>query len=271
MKRIVAFALIVVSSLSLAHGAVVFDDDFDAYVVGDLVGQGGWMLGNSMTNPIQVIEPVAGDKVVQLVSTGQDDYKAFVRSVPHTDGNALITEFDVTLSAAQSNGDFFAHLTAFAGATLATDFLTRIYARTNPETGTGFVLGFVDIGPLSGGTPTVTYGMQELALGTQYHVTTTWNFVPGPLNDTFRIAVDNVPYLETFWMAQTPEPATIGAFNLRQGSAAGGPTVSAIDNVLVTELVPEASTLVFAVLGAGMLLPNRRAAKRPPASGNRVH
>ncbi len=229
-----------------ANAGVVLSDNFDSYTNGPLSAQGGWTATSSATTPAQVAGGT--DKYVQL-STGQDEYKAFTSVVPHTDGNSLQTSFTANVSAATTNGDYFSHLSSPLATTSL--FFQRVFARSSD---TGFQLGLVDT---SGTGSTITYGTTILTLNTDHDVDVTWNFVPGTSNDTFSMIVDGAPYLLHTWTSVLAEPATLEAANLRQGSASNAPTLQ-FDNYVVTEVIPEPTSLAAIGLGALGLLRRRR-------------
>jgi trimeric autotransporter adhesin len=240
---------------SAAQAAIVFADPF-TYPNGPLIGQGGWTItGTSVVNPIQV-----SSNAVPLTTTGQDAFAPLNSSVPHTDGNSIFTCFNLTVSAAQTTGDYFVHLSDPAGTT--SNFYERIHARSS---GGGFQLGLAET---SGATPAVTYGAGVLNLNQSYFVVVAWNFVAGAINDTFSMYVDptnpvealNPAYLGLTWTSAAAEPAQIAAVNFRQGTAGNAATVT-VDNLNVSTLfadqIPEPASLATVAL-AGLALAARR-------------
>jgi hypothetical protein len=129
------------------------------------------------------------------------------------------------------------------------NFYERLFAKSS---GAGYVLGLLGA---SGGT--VGYGATVLNLNQEYDVDVAWTFVPGALNDTFTINVDNVPYLAYTWDAlSAAEPAQLAAGNLRQGTAANAPTLQ-FDDYVVDGVVPEPASLGLLAIGS-LLLGRRR-------------
>jgi hypothetical protein len=248
--RALAAAVLCGALASAAQATVALSDNFDSYTNGNLVGQGGWgQTGASTTNPIQVTNGQVG-----LTTTGQDVYEPFSSPVAHTDGSGIYTGFDVTVTSAQSAGDYFLHLSDPAGTT--TNFWQRVFVKSS---GSGYLLGLVDT---AGTGSTVTYGTDALNLNQSYHVSLAWNFVSGLKNDTFSMYVNpsspvegsNTPYMTLTWTSTTvDEPAAqLSAINLRQGTASNAPGVI-VDNLVVATTfaeVPEPATLVLLAAGA---------------------
>ncbi|HVT90955.1 MAG TPA: hypothetical protein VHD56_19035 [Tepidisphaeraceae bacterium] len=248
-------AIPVVIFASTTGATPVFNETFDGYTNGNLVGQSGWTESNSGTQAVTVAGST--DKFVSLTSSGQDAYKAFTSNVNHTDGNAIYTGADITVTAAQSGGDYFLNL----GETLGGSFDERLFAKST--TG-GFFFGLQDT------SGAVTYGTTVLSLNTKYHIALTWNFVAGATNDTMVLYVNptnitegsNTAYLNYTWTAA--EPTILKTANLRQGSASAAPTAT-IDNFVVgtafTDVVPEPAGLAIALVGVLPLMSRRRRSK----------
>lgn len=235
-----------------SQAALVFSDNFNSYTPGNLLGQGGWGLQDSNTNPIQVTAGLAAGPM----TTGQDLNKAFSSSVARAAGEALggslVTEFDVNVTAA-GTGDFFAQLSVTPG---NTTFFNRFYVKTGGAANT-FQLA-VSASAVTGGIANLHYG-PDLSFGQTHRIQSTWEFVPGALNDTFSLAVNNLPYVAPFtWDSSTNESVNIGAFNLRQGGAGGSPTIAFIDNISVTHHVPEPASLALCALGVVGAIVRRR-------------
>jgi hypothetical protein len=249
----VALCVALLSSHGEAQAALVFSEDFNAYTPGNLLGQGGWGLQDSNTNPIQVSAGLAAGPM----TTGQDLNKASSSTVPRLAGEALggslVTEFDLNVTAAGS-GDFFAQLSVSPG---NTTFFNRFYIKAGGAANT-FQLA-VSASAVAGGIVNLNYG-DDLPFGQTHRVQSTWEFVPGLVNnDQFSLSVNNLPYVAPFaWDSNTDESINIGAFNLRQGGS-NGPTIAFIDNISVTHHVPEPGSLALCVLGlAGAVLLRRR-------------
>lgn len=239
-------------SSAFAAPTVMVTDNFDSYTNGTLSGQGGWTTPTPAATPIQVAGGT--DKYAAVGSSGQDEYKPFSGAVPHTDGESITTTFNVTLTSAQSAGDYFLHLSNPAGTT--SNFYERIFARSSTN---GFQFGLVDT---SGTGSTPTYGTTELSLNTDYTVSVVWNFVAGALNDTFSMTVNGAPYLTHTWTSTTgAEPTALAAVNLRQGSGTAAPTAQVDDISVVASAVPEPASLAAGAVVGVLALGRRRRAR----------
>jgi hypothetical protein len=229
-----------------ARAAVVFDDSFDAYANGNLVGQGNWQqTGTTATTPIQVAG-AAADKYAAVGPTGQDVYKAFTDGVKHQDGDDLATSVEVNVTAAQATGDYFFHVSDPVAT--STNFYQRLFARSS---GAGYQLGLL---ASSGTGSATTWGTDVLNFGQAYDVDVDWNFVAGAQNDTFELFVDGASYLTHTWNSTSvQEPEQITAANLRQGSSTAAPTVQ-VDAIAIDgdTLVPEPGS--FSLVAGGAML-----------------
>lgn len=227
---------------SNADAALVFSDDFssaDGALSGTTpdVGGGNWAATASAATPIQIASGAAAVK-----SSGQDEYAPFTAPVSTATALGLTTNLDINVSAAQAAGDYFSHLSNPAGTT--STFLQRLFVRSS---GAGFQLGLLDTSTGS----TTTWGTGVLNLNSPFKVSVKWNFVPGPLNDTFEVLVNGSSYLTHTWTSTLAEPTDLAAVNLRQGSAANAATLT-VDNLSVeSTLIPEPAT--FALAGAGLI------------------
>lgn len=241
-----------------ASAAVLLSDDF-TYTSGTLSGQGGWTATATAATPMQV----SGNKVL-IGTSGQDEYKAFTSgSMSVVNGNSIYSGLTIRVTAAQATGDYFFHLSNPVGTTSL--FYQRLFARSS---GGGFQLGMLEI---SGGT--TTWGGGVLALNTDYRVVVGWTFVAGATNDSFKVYVDpldyveanNTSYLTHTWTSVTAEPTAVSAANLRQGNASNSATVT-VDNLIVAttfaEAVPEPSTALSLLLGTSALFAVRRRSRR---------
>jgi hypothetical protein len=241
--------------LGSANAATVFSENFDSYTVGNLVGQGGWtQLGTSTTNPLQV----TADKNVPM-TTGQDAQRALDSTVTHTDGHSLVIDFDLTATTGDPDdgGDFFLSINPSLGSTA---YSGRVYAKA----GTGADTFQLAMAGVSISATDRVFG-SDLNFNTPHHVTATWNFVPGDINDTFALMVDGAPYVTAPWGSTDPgdaEPTTFGVLTLRQGGANASNVV--VDNIVVSDVVPEPASLSLLALGGLGALPRRR--RRQPAT-----
>jgi hypothetical protein len=219
------------------RAAALFADNFDGYVNGDLAGQGPWVQnGASTATPAQVL-----NGRVMLGSSGQDLNAPLSSPFSLVDGTSFFIGATINLSAANATGDYFLH---WSPAVSSTIFISRVEARSS---GAGFQLGYVET---SGTGASLTWGTQVLNFGQDYRMVLAYNVVAGAVNDTANLYVDptdnlvegnNTAYLSDTWNSATGETATMGAINLRQGTAANAATLS-IDNLGVTTTFAEAAT-----------------------------
>jgi hypothetical protein len=224
---------------SAVFASLVFQDDFNK-ANGPLLGTtpnigGNWAItGTSVVNPIQI----SGNQV-PLANTGQDAFAALSNVVPNAAGFPIRTSADITLSAV-GTGDYFLHLTDPVGSSSL--FFQRLGAAS---TSGGY---FLTLAATAGGGATTTVGTTALSLGTTYHVDVDWNFVAGPLNDTFQVFVNGSPYLSKTWDGTSAEPPSVSSVNFRQGGGASASTLT-VDNLTV-EQIPEPSSLTLLALAA---------------------
>jgi hypothetical protein len=94
--------------LPSAKAVPVFADNFNSYTTGTaLVGQGPWLQTSTVaTTPILV----SGASAAAVGSSGQDVYAAFSTPINNATGNSLFLGATITVSAAQTTGDYFIHL-----------------------------------------------------------------------------------------------------------------------------------------------------------------
>jgi hypothetical protein len=265
---VIAAGLVLTVSIFKSEATVLFSDDFNSYVNGNLAGltanatgQGNWAQDNSSaTTPIQVNNGTA-----VLGTSGQDVYKALATPYSLVDGSTFYIGAELNFTSA-GTGDYFLHFSSPAGTTSL--FQERLFAKST--TG-GFLLGFADN---TGGT--TAYGTGVLSFGTTYNVIMAYTSVAGALNDTFAMYVDptdlsiegnNSAYLTTGYIGTGAELTSVAALDFRQGSAGAAPALS-VDSLVagttfgdVTSVapVPEPSTLAFAMIGGlGCLFAMRR-------------
>lgn len=246
-KLLFCSAGLLLATLNLP-ATVLFSDNFDSYIPGALAGQGPWIQnGASAVTPAQI----AAGRVV-LGTSGQDLNAPLASPYSLVDGTSFYIGATINLSSAQTGGDYFLHWSPAVGSTV---FISRLYAKST--TG-GFLLGYVET---SGTGASLTYGTQVLSLGQDYRVTIAYNSVAGA-GDTAEVFVDNASYLTDTWTSTLAETTTLGAINLRQGSATLAAGVSVDNLVVATTLgevaVPEPSTLALLGLGAAFLALRRR-------------
>ena len=189
----------------------------------DAAGQNGWKeTGSTATTPIQITNGAA-----IIGTSGQDIYHAFDSTATATAGTTLFVGASLKVTAAQSTGDYFMFVGDPAGT--STNFFGRLAAKS---TAGGFLLG---IQSTSGGGGAMTYGTTVLSLNQTYNVVYAYDFVSGPLNDTFAVYVDPnsatrgslTAYVSAAWISTTTaEPAQLTEIGLRQGTAGSAPSVS---------------------------------------------
>jgi hypothetical protein len=253
-----------------SQATVVFYDDFNSYVNGNLagtaqdaLGQGTWrQTSTSAATPVQV-----NNGTVVLGTSGQDVYAPLTSPISITDGSTFYIGATVDLTAAQATGDYFLHWTPIVGS--STIFPERLFAKSS---GAGFVFGYDGS---SGGT--VNYSSTVLSLNTSYRVVLAYTGVNGALNDTFALYVNptdtsvegnNTAYLTSGYVGTGAESTTVAGINLRQGTAANAPSVI-LDNLTVATLfsdaasaapVPEPSSVAIIVMGgfAGLVALRRK-------------
>lgn len=236
MKKLLCFCCgLLVATVSL-RATPLFSDSF-TYPNGNLVTQGPWLQnGVSAVTPVQVLTGRA-----MLGSSGQDVNAALSSPFSLVNGTSFYIGATINLSAAQATGDYFLHWSPATGSTI---FLSRVEARSS---GAGFQLGYVET---SGTGASLTWGTTVLSFGQDYRMVLAYNVVAGAVNDTANLYVNptdnlveanNTPYLSDTWGSVTGESATLGAINLRQGTAANAPTLS-IDDLGVATTFAEAAT-----------------------------
>jgi len=261
MKKL---SLLAVASIAVCHSAlatVYFSDNFDSYANGNLVGQGPWLqTGSVATTPVQ-----ANNGAVAVGNTGQDIYAPLISPTTINDGASLYIGLDLSVSAAQSTGDYFLHWTPTVGNSSV--FQERIWAKSS---GAGYVLGYTTT------AGTAVYGSTVLTLGTDYRLVLNYTGVAGPANDTLAIYVNpsdttteanNTAYLSGGFVGTGSETNAVAGINLRQGSAANAPTET-VDNLNVATTfgeaavftVPEPSSIALGIAGglAGLVIWKRR-------------
>lgn len=236
MKKLLCCCGLVAAGLSV-QAAALFSDDFNSYANGNLAGQGPWLQnGTSTATPAQIL-----NGRVMLGSSGQDLNAPLSSPFTLVDGTTFYIGATINLSAANATGDYFLHWSPATGSTI---FISRVEARSS---GTGYQLGYVET---SGTGASLTWGTQELNFNQDYRVVLAYSVVAGPLNDTANLYVspsdtqveaNNTPYLSDTWNSTSAEATTLGAINLRQGTAANAPTL-ALDDLDVTTTFTEAAT-----------------------------
>lgn len=260
---IFAYMVVLATSQAANYLTVDFGVGYTAGNLGGLTqntaGQNNWkQTSTSATTPIQINS--SGQAVIG--ATGQDVYKAFTTSFTRTDGSSLYVKSRFSLTGSTTTGDYIIHLSPTVGDTSA--FIGRIGAKL---TGTGASTYLLGAQSTSGTGSAMTFGTAALNLNTFYDVVLKWDFVAGPLNDTFSLYINptsNVlanltPYVTANWLSSTAENSTLAAINLRQG-ASGNATTALVSSLSVGDslsdigVIPEPSSSVLMLVGAGALV-----------------
>jgi hypothetical protein len=232
-----------------APAAVLFEDNFNTYSDGNLVGQGPWTEKAAGT-----AIGVSGGAVV-LGPNGQDATAPISPAVSFgsNPGYTFYQAADVTVTTART-GDYFLHT---SGSLTSSSFQGRVYVQS---AGDGFVLG---VGVTS---ETPLYGTEVLELGQTYRIVLRYDVESGAMNDEVRLYVDpgaTEPLAAYVSKVQTTagDGSALGAVNLRQGAAAAGPNLT-VDNFIVTDdyasAVPEPTALGVVVVATIGWLGRRR-------------
>jgi trimeric autotransporter adhesin len=238
MKKLLAFCCGLVVATVGVRATPLFSDNF-TYPDGALVGQGPWLQnGTSAVNPIQV----TGGRTF-LQNNGQDVNAALSSPFSLIDGTTFYIGATINVTAAQATGDYFLHWSPATGSTI---FISRVEVRSS---GTGFQMGYVET---SGTGASLTWGTEVLNFNQDYRMVLAYNVVAGPTDDTADLYVgsgftdllvqgNNTAYLSDTWNSATGEQSSLGAINLRQGSATAAATLS-VDDLGVATTFAEAAT-----------------------------
>lgn len=231
--RLSSFVLFLIFVPAGQAQTTYFRDMFDTN--GPLVGMspnvGGstWKItgGVNVQNPLNV-----SSNALNVGTFGQDVYGTFSSTVPITAGNRLYTGVDINVSAAQTEGYYFLHLSRTLGSQSL--FLQPIYIRSS---GDGFQVGIAS----TSGT-NANYGTTVLNYNQTYRVVTSWEFTAGAANDVMNVYIDptnaiqgnNTPYIANhLWTGDAEPTGSLPAVNVMQGIANWSPTLT-IDRLVVT-------------------------------------
>jgi hypothetical protein len=228
-----------------ASAAIIFQESFNGYASGNLVGQGPWTeratgTAIGVSAEAVVLGPNGQDAVAPITPAISFDP---VTNPAVANGFTFYEGADVTVSTART-GDYFMHT---SGSPTSSSFQGRIYVRS---AGSGFVLGTA----VTSEPP--VYGTTELNLNQVYRVVLRYDVVPGASNDRVGIYVDPAITEPAEFYASTVQSTAgdasgLGAFNLRQGASASGPNLTidhlvAADDYLSAAAVPEPGALLLA-------------------------
>jgi len=227
-KTFFIISFFMLSLIVTAWGQHKFTEDFD-YTAGDTLTKKGYLISSGgTTNAIRAVSPgltftgYASSGIgnaVGLITTGQDVYKSF----PKDSGGSFYSAFMVSVSAAQSAGDYFF---ALSPAESQTNYYGRIFIKSS---GTGFVFG------LSKSNETAKYGTTVFSFSTTYLVVVKYTFSPADTADDILklYALSTSTNLgaepltaEIIDTALTRSDAKNFSFvTLRQGAASNAPTL----------------------------------------------
>ncbi len=207
-------------------------DNFNSPATTALSDANWTVVSGGTTNPILVATPGltlpkypgASGNAASFTTTGQDVSRDL--TAPVTAGSVYVAAL-VNLSAAKS-GDYFLH-GALAGG--ASPFGGRVFAKSS---GTGFQLG------VSKATSTAAYGAPVYSFGTTYLIVLKYTFNGGTatddLSDLYVFAAGDdysaEPATPLASSTDGTDVASVGAVNLRQGTASNAPT-GTIDGIRV--------------------------------------
>lgn len=249
MKRTTLISLfaiaVMVVFVPMAQASTLFSADFNStsgYSDGLLMGQQGWFSSSGSGGNNQAVSNSATNGFVTMTVAGDDEAHTFTPAVAGNSGTSVFLSADITVTTAQTTGDYFMHLTD--GGT--SNFYARTYIKAS---GTGFVMAL----GTGTGTTGLVYGTTVLSFGTSYHVLDELDLNVGTTNDGGKLFINPVDPFgvgDTAYVNATQEgadPLQIGGVQLRQGGATSSARLT-VDNILV-QTVPEPATFVLAGLG----------------------
>ncbi len=227
---------------STAWGTSLLIEDFN-YPAGQLLTANGWTASSGAgTNAITVTAPgltysgYASSGVgnaVSLTTSGEDDGRSFATT---TTGSVYAAAM-VTVSAAQTGGDYFFHFTS------GSSFFARLYVKKDSASAS-FAFGISKTNDVAAA---VSYTPFSYTIGTTYLVVIKYTFNPSTADDSASLFINPVPG------AAEPAP-TVGPFTsaltdatsltgiaLRQGTGSSAPTVR-VDGIRVATTFTEAAS-----------------------------
>jgi Secretion system C-terminal sorting domain len=262
MKNLILICCMMLATMHVQ--AQILEEDFD-YPAGDSIGAYGWTsFSGGSTNRLVVTSPgliyngyTKSDIgfATTVLSTGQDAYKPF--SSNQTSGS-LYASFMVSIDSAKNSGDYFC---AYLTSTSTTSFFGRCYARKTSNGNIAFGLSKTTSG--SGG---IFYGDSIYTTGVTYLLILKYTFNTGSNTDdevSLFILTAGVPSIEPApsigpVTGSASDPADLGRFALRQGTASSSPTLQidgiAVSNSWNTVLPVEMETFSSSVSGRNVSL-----------------
>ncbi len=262
----ILLALVFAFSLSAgSYGQLLLNENFD-YGAGAALLDNGWFLTNSTTNPLMVTTgsltyagyPSSGvGNAVNMVNTGQDLNRPFTQQTSGT----VYTGFLVSVSAAQTAGDYFFHFLQGGSTTILKG---RVFIKKDPNS-SNFAFG---ISKQLNTALDIVYTPFIYSLNTTYLLVMKYQIVSGTGNDQVALFVNpptqaaepGTPTISNTDLSQS-DPSNIGAVGLRQGSSTAAATLR-IDGIRVglawsdivgTVPVPTLSEWGLILLGLALL------------------
>lgn len=242
MKKLLFLSTIVLAvSLVKSQADILYQDDFNSYADGNLVGQGGWAAHSGAGNkPVQVS---AGTITLEQSAGSGEDVNHDLGATMGA-GDKWFYSFDVSVSGSDSTV-YFAHFLA------GTFYDGKLYV--TPSTGPDFTFGLG-----SSSSSTAVNWASDLSFNHNYQVVLAYDYDSGD---------------STLWVDPTSEASTsitydgsysdaVTAMAFRQASPSSD-NYQAIDNLVVATTfqealtgvpVPEPATTALAALGGLALI-----------------
>lgn len=222
--------LVAVSGTGTSTSTLPFSEEF-SYTSGQLLTANGWTAHSGAgTNPITVQDPTINytgylssgiGNQISMTNTGEDCNRGYASQ---TSGNVYVS-FLVNVTASNTTGDYFFHLSKLSGALTGTDYFAKVFIKKDPSS-TNFAFGLS-----KAASTTTNYTAFSYALNTTYLVVIKHTFNPALTNDDLEYlyinptlnAVEPTPVLTTIDAAT--DPTALGGMALRQGTASNAATL----------------------------------------------